>query len=169
MPIKHTPPPKKLVILSFSHKIDWHSLSNIWLWFIKSEVRQWKQTDATRRLTDIHFEDSLLTDLKTVHRKTVLDSVNSSSKIYLTACLRVCLSVCHKRNMYTLFGTETSPSQNNPNWSTQRKYVVMILDHPAGNSGGVSASDLCCKGFELNSKICLPVCLSTISLLSPLL
>ena len=31
--------------------------------------------------------------------------------------------------------TETSPSQNNRNWSSQRKYVMVILNHP-GTSGG---------------------------------
>ena len=32
---------------------------------------------------------------------------------------------------------ETSPGQNNPTWSTHRKYVVVSLDQ-TGNSGGES-------------------------------
>ena len=42
--------------------------------------------------------------------------------------LRYCLGLKH------IF-CETSPSQNNPNWSTQRKYVVVTSHHP-GSSGG---------------------------------
>ena len=36
-----------------------------------------------------------------------------------------------------IFLTETSPGQNNQNWPTERKILVMFLDHP-GISGGES-------------------------------
>ena len=68
---------------------------------------------------------------------------------YLFVCLSVSLSV-YQKGILVLVGdlyklrhclclnitfSETSPSQNNPNWSTQRNYVVVTLDHP-GSSGG---------------------------------
>ena len=43
---------------------------------------------------------------------------------YKSVCESVCLSI---KKVYS--------SQNNPNWSTQRKYVVVTLDQ-TGNSGG---------------------------------
>ena len=104
--------------------------------------------------------------------------------IYLPICLSVCLWVCLfvyqkcilplASDLYKLrhcLGLkhnflETSPSQINPNWSTQRKYVVVTLDHP-GNSGGERVQ--CSKGFELEQKHWLHVYLSATSLLSSLL
>ena len=67
--------------------------------------------------------------------------------------IRHCLGLKH--NLFR----QTSPSQNNPNWSTQRKYVVVTLDHP-GNSG-VSVPVQCSKGSELEQQnliACLSVC-----------
>ena len=101
------------------------------------EVRYWKQADVTYILRQFNdrFEDSSLTD-------SVMRYVSWSSKMHLPVCLfvclsvceSVCLSICHIRT-FILFQTETTPCQNNANWSTQRKYEVVIMDHP-GNSGG---------------------------------
>ena len=70
---------------------------------------------------------------------------------YLFVCLSVSLSVYLSKKVicswpvtyigyvtalaYNIIFSETSPSQNNSNWSTQRKYVVVTFDHP-GSSGG---------------------------------
>ena len=80
-------------------------------------------------------------------------SVSSSTaeNICLPTGLSVSLSVClseryialgsdvyklrHCLGLSITFFSETSPSQNNPNWSTQRKYVVVTLDQTS-NSGG---------------------------------
>ena len=101
----------------------WRRLTNVWPLFA-----YWKQSDAIRQLTDIQFEGSSLRNLKTAHRQ---HSVSSSSKICL--CMSITNKYCPLLKHF--FQTYTSSSQNNPNWSTQRKYVVEILDHP-GTSGG---------------------------------
>ena len=55
-------------------------------------------SDATRHFTDIHFEDSSPTDLKTVHRHTVLRAlcVRAAKSICLSACLSVTKLPKHK-------------------------------------------------------------------------
>ena len=81
--------------------------------------------------------------------------------ICLSACLSVCLSVSlsitkvycpwpsdlykirHCLGLNITFSDRDVPSQNNPNWSTQRKYVVVTLDRP-GNSG----SECVCPVFQ---------------------
>ena len=52
-----------------------------------------------------------------------------------------------------------SQSQNNPNWSTQRKYVVVTLDQ-TGNSGGGRVCPVF-QGLLAREKKpdCMPVCL----------
>ena len=90
-----------------------------------------------RQFNDI-FEDSSSTD-------SVMKFVSSSSKIHLPVCLFVCLSVCESVCLsqthialglkHNFFQTEMAASLNNPNWSTERKYEVVIMNHP-GNSGG---------------------------------
>ena len=60
----------------------------------------------------------------------LLNSLSLSPLIYWREVLCCYTSA---RNNITI--SETSPSQNNPNWSTQRKYVVVTLDHPGSSDG----------------------------------
>ena len=57
--------------------------------------------------------------------------------------------------------SETPPSQNNPNLSIQRKYVVVTLDHP-GSSGGERVCPMFqARALSLSKKkliACLSVC-----------
>ena len=48
-------------------------------------------SNATRQFTDVHFEDRSSTDLKTVHRHTVLRALcaRAAESICLSACLPV--------------------------------------------------------------------------------
>ena len=126
------------------------------------------------------FNDSM----ETIHWQTVIWGLSTAKYICLSACLSVCLSVClwvclsvyHKGILpldsdlfkiphclglkHNFFRErETSPSQNNPNWSTQREYVVVTLDHP-GNSGG----ERVCPVFQglwarTTKSDCMSVCL----------
>ena len=111
------------------------------------KVRHWKHA-FLRQFTD---------SLETVHRQTVIWDMWARAPQNMSFCPPVCLSVCesvclsisryialglwpiqYKSLPWSktwLFQTEMSPSQNDPNWSTQRKYIVMTLDHPS-NSGG---------------------------------
>ena len=93
-------------------------------------------TYILRQFND-RFEDISSTD-------SVMRSVSSSSKIHMSLCLFECMYVCESVRLSQThivldlihnFFRQTSPSQKNPNWSLQRKYEGVIMDHP-GNSGG---------------------------------
>ena len=107
--------------------------------FTGSEIQETIRCDIHLRQLIDRFKDSSSTD-------SVMRSVSSSSKIHLSVCLFVCLSVCESvclsvTNAYChwlktyFFQTEMSASQNNPAWSTERKYEVVIMNH-TGKSGG---------------------------------
>ena len=94
---------------------------------------------------------------------------------YLFVCLFMSLSVCLSKgtlpfasDLYKLCHciglkhnfSEASQSQNNLNWSTQRKYVVVTLDHP-GSSSGERVCPLFQRLWTWAKKIliaCLSVC-----------
>ena len=119
-----------------------------------------------------------MTDLKTVHRQTVLWGLWARAAKYiclsarLYVCLSVCESVCLSKRHIALglkhnFSDRGCPSQSNPNWSIQRKYEVVIMAHPS-----YSGSEQVCpifQGLLAGAKIWLHICLSATSLLSPLL
>ena len=76
--------------------IDSRSLPPLLLEYFKAFI-----SDATRHFTDIQFEDSSPTDLKTDHRNTALRALcaKTAKSIYLSACLLVCLFVCNKTTL----------------------------------------------------------------------
>ena len=132
------------------------------------EMRYWKQSDMTHILKQ--FND------RQCYEVCELEQQNTS--FCLPVCMSVCLSVCMSVSLSVtnanclwlktyFFQTETPQSQNNPNWSAQKNEVV-IMDHP-GNSGGEHVCQVFSKGFELEQKLCLHVCLSATNLLFPLL
>ena len=92
--------------------------------------------------------------------------------VYLPVCLFVCLWVyllAYQKGILP-FDSDlyvTSPSQNNPKWSTQRKYVVVTLDNP-GSSGDEPVCPVF-QGLWTWAKYWLHVCVSAISLLSSFL
>ena len=102
--------------------------------------------------------------------------------VCLPVCPWVCLFVYQKgilplaSDLYKLHHclglnitfSETFPSQNNPNWSTQRKYVVVSLDQ-TGNSSGEHICPVFQGLWTWAKKNWLHVCLSATSLLSSLL
>ena len=125
-------------MLSYPHKIDWRRLTNVWYGsFTGSET------------LEIYIYSSLTVWRQSINRQWYEVCEFKHCRIYMSAYLFVCLSVCLSKGILPLANdlymlrhclglkhfSETSPSQNNPNWSTQRKYVVVTLDHP-GSSGG---------------------------------
>ena len=117
------------------------------------------------------FRDSPSTD-------RVIRSVCSSTTeyIWLPTCLSVCLWVCQfvyqkgilplASDLYKLrhcIGLKHNvfrdvPSKNNPNWWTQRKYVMVNLDHP-GSSGGELVCPVFQGGRAWEKTVCMSVCL----------
>ena len=126
----------------------WRRLTNVWPWFA-----YWKQSDAIRQLTDIQFEGSSLTNLKTAHRQTVL----AQAAKYVSVCLSqtniaLCLNIFFRHTRPQVKTTQIGQRKESMWWRFWTTLVPQV----------VSVSDQCFKGYELeqqNLLVCLSVCL----------
>ena len=165
------PPPNENVTLSYPHKTYWRRLTKVWYGsFTGRETQIYSSLTVWRQSIDNQWYEVC----KIKHGRIYMS-------VYMSVCGSVCESVCLSIKMFIALGqwlrhclglnitfSETSQSQSNPNWSTQRKYVVVTLDQ-TGNSGGKGVCPVFQGIWTWAKKNWLHVCLSATSLLSSLL